>query len=85
MPDDWRKANVTPTLKTGTKEDPGNYRLDSLTSVCRKVMEQLILETIFRHMKDKKVTGSSQHDFTKGKVMLEQPDNLQRLNGWLGR
>ncbi|GAB0177390.1 mitochondrial enolase superfamily member 1 [Grus japonensis] len=33
-------------------------------------MEQLILVTISRHMKDKKVTGSSQHGFTKGKSYL---------------
>lgn len=84
MPDDWRKANVTPTLKKGKKEDQGHYRPVSLTSICGKGMEQLILETIFRHMKDKKVTGTSQHGFTKAKVMFEQPDNL-RLNAWLGR
>lgn len=38
----------------------GQPRLD-----IRKVTEQLILESISRHMKDKKVTGSSQQGFTK--------------------
>jgi len=25
VPEDWRKANVTPIFKKGKKEDPGNY------------------------------------------------------------
>jgi len=33
VPEDWRKANVTPIIKTGKKEDPGNYTLVSLTSI----------------------------------------------------
>ncbi|GAB0210381.1 mitochondrial enolase superfamily member 1, partial [Grus japonensis] len=67
VPGDWRKVNVTPIFKKGKKENPGNYRLVSLTSVLGKVMEQLILETISRHMKNKKVIRSSQHGFTKVK------------------
>ncbi|KAK4816688.1 hypothetical protein QYF61_019924 [Mycteria americana] len=34
----------------GKKEDPGNYRSLSLTLIAGDVMEQLILETIARHM-----------------------------------
>jgi len=33
MPKDWRKASVTAVFKKGKKEDLGNYRLVSLTSV----------------------------------------------------
>ncbi|KAK4827448.1 hypothetical protein QYF61_018169 [Mycteria americana] len=69
VPDDWRNANVTPIFKKVRKEDAGNYRPVSLTSVPRKVMEQLILEAISRHMKDK-VIRSGEHDFTKGKLCL---------------
>jgi len=42
VPEDWRKANVIPIFKKGKKEDPGNYRPVSLTSIPGKVMEQLI-------------------------------------------
>ena len=70
MPEEWRKANVTPIFKNNKKEDSVNYRTVSHTSIPGKVMEQLILETISRHMKDIKVIKSSQHGFTKGKSSL---------------
>lgn len=53
------KTNVNPTLKKGKKEDPGNYRPLSLTLIRGEVMEQLILETLGRHMKDNKVIRSN--------------------------
>ncbi|KGL79366.1 RNA-directed DNA polymerase from mobile element jockey, partial [Tinamus guttatus] len=53
--EDWKKANVMPVFKKGKKEDPGNYRPVSLTSVPGKVMERLILALVSRHMEDKKV------------------------------
>ena len=52
---DRRKANVTPIFKKGKKKDPGNYRPASLTSIPGKVMEQLILEVICKHVEEKKV------------------------------
>jgi len=68
--EDWRKANVTPIFKKGKKEDPGNYRLVSLTSILGEMMEQIILEVIIKQVEKKNVTRSSQHGFTKGKSYL---------------
>ena len=70
MPKDWRTANVTPIFKQGKKEDTGNYRSVSLTSVPGKVMEQFILEVISRYAEDTKVIRNSQHGFTKGRSCL---------------
>ncbi|KFV80445.1 hypothetical protein N308_07710, partial [Struthio camelus australis] len=55
VPEDWKKANVTPVFKKGKKEEPGNYRPVSLTSIPGKVMEQLLLKVITKHLEDKKV------------------------------
>ena len=43
VPEDWRLADVTPIYKKGCKEDSGNYRPVSLTSV---LVEQIILGEI---------------------------------------
>ncbi|KGL88360.1 RNA-directed DNA polymerase from mobile element jockey, partial [Charadrius vociferus] len=55
VPEDWRKADISPIFKKGKKEDPGNYRPVSLTSVPGKVMERLILDVLSKHIEERGV------------------------------
>ena len=52
------------------REDSGNYRPVSLTSVPEKIREKIILGTVERHLKNNAVIRHSQHGFTKGKSCL---------------
>ncbi|KFO07782.1 hypothetical protein N312_12828, partial [Balearica regulorum gibbericeps] len=52
IPADWKLASVIPIYKKGMKEDAGNYRTVSLTSVPGKIREKIILDTIERHLKN---------------------------------
>lgn len=70
VPVNWELANV-PVLKTGRKDDPGNCRPISLTSVTGKFMEELILRITEQYLKDNAVT--------RGKSCLENLLFLQRL------
>ncbi|KAF1441643.1 hypothetical protein FQV21_0009000, partial [Spheniscus demersus] len=70
VPDDWRLASVTPIYKKGWKEDPGNYRPVSLTSVSGKIMELFILRALTRHVRDNQGIRPSEHGFMRGRSCL---------------
>ncbi|GAB0183669.1 mitochondrial enolase superfamily member 1 [Grus japonensis] len=52
VPVDWKLANVVKIFKKGKKEDPGNYRPGSLTSVPGKIMEKVILGVIENYLRN---------------------------------
>lgn len=52
------QGQSTTIFKNGKVEDLGNYRLVSLASVLRKIMEQVLLEFLSKHTKDKRVTSN---------------------------
>ena len=70
VPVDWSLADVTPIYKKGHKEDPGNYRPVSLTSVPGKFMEQIIWGEITRHVRGNQGIRPSQHGFNERQVVL---------------
>ena len=46
VPDDSRLANVFQVFKKGEKYDASNYRLASLTCICCKTLEHIIVNNI---------------------------------------
>lgn len=70
VPADWKSPNVTHTYEKGWKEDVGNYRPVSLTSVRGKVMEEIILQAITECVQGKQGTRPSQGGFMKGRFCL---------------
>jgi len=62
---DWKKGNFALTFKKS-----GNYRPVSLTSAPGKMMEQVQLEAMLKHMEDREGIPDSPHGFTKGNSCL---------------
>ena len=73
---------MTPIYKKGSKEDLGNYRPVSLTSVPGKVMEQIILGEITWHVHGIQGIRPSKQGFMKGRSCLT---NLIFFYNWVTR
>jgi hypothetical protein len=70
VPLDWKRANVTPIFKKGSKKDPGNYRPVSLTSVPCKILESIIKKQMTKFLEDNKLIKDSQHGFRSNRSCL---------------
>lgn len=80
LPNDWKLANISAIFKKGNKQDPGNYRPVSLTSVPGKVMESIIKEHVVEYLNYKKWLSASQHGFVKGRSCLT--NLLEAFEAW---
>ena len=67
VPTDWRRANVSPLFKKGSKFKPENYRPVSLTSVPCKIMERIIKDEIIGHLEKNELIRNTQHGFIASK------------------
>ena len=63
VPDDWRQANVAPIFKKGEKYDAANYRPVSLTCICCKTLEHIIVSNINKHLAIESILADCQHGF----------------------
>ena len=66
VPEDWKRANVVPIFKKGKKEDLGNYRPLSLTSILGKLFERIILAQVHEGPAGEIMLRGNQHGFISG-------------------
>ena len=70
VPEDWKRANVSPIYKKGNKNIAENYRPVSLTSQCSKLMESIIRDEIVQYLEANQLLKDSQHGFRTGRSCL---------------
>ena len=64
VPEDWRKANVTPIFKNkGSKSKAENYRPILLTSIPCKIMESIIRDNVVNYLTVHSLIKNTQHGF----------------------
>ena len=66
LPGDWFSANVSLIFKKGDRGLASNYRPVSLTCVCCKLMEHILVRRMLRHFDDKNIISDKRHGFKKG-------------------
>ena len=66
LPDDWLSATVSPVFKKGDRCLALNYRPVSLTCVCCKLMEHILVRHMLRHFDDENIISDKRHGFRKG-------------------
>ena len=67
IPDDWRRADITPIYKKGDRSKPENYRPISLTSISCKLLEHIICSSVMKHLETNNLLSNSQHGFRKNR------------------
>ena len=87
VPIDWRKADVVPVYKKGSKSKASrpNYRPISLTCIASKLLEHILVSNIMSHFDDNNVLSQYQHGFRsehscESQLISFTQDNLENGN-----
>ena len=67
IPEEWKKANIMPIFKKGSKVKANNYRPISLTSSLVKILESIIRTKIMEYLTDNNIVTHYQHGFVTKK------------------
>lgn len=65
------------------KEDPGDYKHNSLTSAPGEIMEKIMLGFTEKHLKNSAVTGHSQHGIMRERSCLTSFISFQDMVTYL--
>ena len=63
VPDEWKLANVTAVFKKGDRHKASNYRPVSLTCICSKIQEHIMVSNILKHLDKYSILTDCQHGF----------------------
>ena len=88
--DEWRQANVSPVFKKGEKYDAANYRPVSLTCICCKTLEHILVSNINKHLALVSILADCQHGFRSQRSCETQlvqfvNDIISNLDGAVNR
>ena len=72
VPQDWKEANIAPIYKKDDKHLASNYRPISLTCVCSKLMEHIVVHHLMDHLDRHNILTDLQHGFRRKRSCVTQ-------------
>ena len=72
VPVEWKSANVLPLFKSGVHSNPANYRPISLTCICSKSLERIIVSNLYAYLNDNELISPHQYGFRAGLSVIDQ-------------
>jgi hypothetical protein len=63
LPKDWRSANIIPIFKKGERFKAANYQPVSLTCICTKMLEHIVVSNLMDHFDTHNILTDCQHGF----------------------
>ena len=72
VPNSWKLSNVVPIYKKGSPSDPLNYRPISLTSICSKTLERIVVSSINEYLDHNHILSEQQFGFRSGRSVQDQ-------------
>ena len=72
FPSSWKKANVQPIHKKGSRQYKTQYRPISLLPICSKIFEKILFDKIYAFLNDKNLISPNQSGFRPGDSTINQ-------------
>ena len=81
LPNDWLQALITPRHKKSPNSDPASYRFISINYILCKVMEHIILSSMWKHLHKHNIIFLFQHRFHWGLSCESQL--IETVHDWM--
>ena len=72
LPVEWKQSEIVPIFKKGSRHIPLNCRPISLTSVCCKTLERIIVKDLYGFLESNHILSAEQFWFCQGRTVDDQ-------------
>ena len=72
FPEIWKRANLTPIHKKGSKQLVTNYRPISLLPICSKLFEKIVFKYLYNYLTQNNLITKNQSGFRPGDSTINQ-------------